>query len=995
MIFKSPAIRLSFALAILTVNLLFLADLIGLVPDGTDSALELRKGLSESLAFQFAAAARKNDFQTIRNTLRGVVERNDDIRSAAIRTEDGELIALAGEHLGHWMPPADGKSTPTHINVPVYRNDAKWATVEIRFAPFWAGSLASGFGGSFAWLLVFVGLSCFLCYFLVIKRTLRELDPTAVIPRRVQKAFDVLHEGVMMLDRKEQIVMANASFASLFGKFPTELVGLKGSELGWLDCRTPRQVSQLPWFKVLKENQDHQGALLSLKNNKGTTTKLAVAAAMVTDNGGKCRGALVTFDDITQLEEKNFELSAMLENLQLANDEIKSKSQELEILANCDPLTLCLNRRSLASKFDGLFARAKASEANLSCIMVDIDFFKSVNDNYGHSTGDQVIKAVADVLKTGTRDNDLVGRYGGEEFCVVLPSLNLDMAVKIAERIRQTLEKRSCSGVNITISLGVSSLGSDTNKPDELIDQADKALYAAKKSGRNRVVAWGKDLNLGAAGHGGAQNRQPMPQSSLPAGAEPDPDHSRLQQRVQELEGLLEKRTLELEHYDMYDFKTGLPTRSLFDDRIGHEIARARRANYLVAVLSMTIDTIKRVHETLGYRAAEQLVKACGQRLNDVLRENIDTVAVIDNYNGMSTVSLVNQTDFGILLTDIRQVDHVTWVMKRLLDTFEKPFTIKGNEIYASVYFGVSIFPHDGRTVDQLYSSATNACSYAKKLNGKDRYLFASQNLNDMAASQLKIENRLHEAIANDELRLHYQPKIESATGRIAGFEALLRWQSAELGAVPPDQFIPVAEQSGQIDRIGDWVIHRVCRQLRTWMDMGLAVSPVAVNISGVQLRRMNLVGRIRNILDEFNIDTGLLEIELTESSLVNTTDQSIAVLKKIREMGLRVSMDDFGTGYSSLAYLKNIPLSCLKIDRAFISDINKNETADKLIASIVSMAHGLGLEVVAEGVEEKHQADHLTALGCEYLQGYYFGRAVPHHEAAGLLQKQPMTMTG
>jgi diguanylate cyclase (GGDEF)-like protein len=240
-----------------------------------------------------------------------------------------------------------------------------------------------------------------------------------------------------------------------------------------------------------------------------------------------------------------------------------------------------------------------------------------------------------------------------------------------------------------------------------------------------------------------------------------DKDQAQLQRRVLELEGLLKKRTLELEHYEMYDFKTGMPTRSLFEDRIGHEIARGKRKNYLVSVLSMTIDTIKRVHETLGYRAAEQLVEACGQRLNEVLRENIDMVAMIENFKGTSTVSLINQTEFGILLTDIKQVDHVTWVIKRLLDAFEKPFQIEGNEIYASAYIGVSIFPHDGQTVDKLYSGAINACSYAQKLNGKDRYFFSSQNLNEMAVNQLQIENSLHEAIQNDELQLHYQPKIE------------------------------------------------------------------------------------------------------------------------------------------------------------------------------------------------------------------------------------------
>ena len=991
--FKTPAMRLSIALVLLTVNLLFLANLIGLVPDESESALELRKRLSESLALQFSAAAEKGEFQTIQNTLRAVVERNEDIRSAAIRTHDGKLLALAGEHLAHWKAPVDGKSTSTHVHVPVFRKNENWATVEIRFAPLWTNNLASGFSNSFVGLLAFTALGGFLCYFFVLKRSLRELDPSAVIPERVQKAFDVLQEGILILDEKEQIVMANISFSGLFGKSPAAMIGLKGSELGWLDCQSPKQVSQLPWFKVLQDGREHKGASLSLLNSFGGKIKFAVNAAMVTNNAGKCRGTLVTFDDITQLEEKNFELNDLVEKLQLANDEIHVKSQELETLANCDPLTLCLNRRSLARNFDTLFSQAKAGGAHLSCLMLDIDFFKSVNDNYGHATGDQVIKAVADVLKTCTRDSDLVGRYGGEEFCVVLPKLYLDKAAQIAERIRQAIEKKSCSGVKITVSLGVSSLELNTSKPDELIDQADKALYAAKKSGRNRVITWGKDFSSVAEVDGGAEIQPEVSQSGKSATI--DTDQAQLQRRVLELEGLLEKRTIELEHYEMYDFKTGLPTRSLFEDRIGHEIARGKRKNYLVAILSMTIGTIKRVHETLGYRAAEQLVKACGNRINDVLRENIDMVAVIEKSKGMSTVSLINQTEFGILLTDIKQVDHVTWVMKRLLDAFEKPFQIKGNEIYTSAYFGVSIFPHDGQTVDALYSSAINACSYAQKLNGKDRYLFSSQGLNEMAVNQLKIENSLHEAIANDELQLHYQPKIEAATGRIAGFEALLRWQSASLGFVPPDKFIPVAEQSGQIDGIGDWVIYKACQQLRTWMDMGLEVGPIAVNISGVQLRQQNLANRIQNILDEFNIDTHLLEIELTESSLVDTHDQSFAILKQINEMGIRVTMDDFGTGYSSLSYLKSIPLACLKIDRAFISDIDKDENADKLVASIISIAHGLGLEVVAEGVEEKYQADHLTALGCEYLQGYYFSRPIPHSEVADILQKQPMALTG
>lgn len=982
---KSPATRLSIALVLVTVNLLFLANLIGFVPDSSKSVLELRKSLSESLALQFSIAAEKSEFQTIQNTLRAVVERDDNIRSAAIRTNNGKLLAIAGEHLVHWKAPVDGSSTATHVNVPVFRKNEKWATVEIRFAPLWANNLTKGFTNSFSGLLAFIALSGFLSYFFVLKRTLRELDPTAVIPDRVQKAFDVLQEGVLILDEKEQIVMANKFFAGLFNKSPSSMIGIKGSELGWLEYQTPQQIDLLPWFKVLQNGQEHKGTSLSLLNSYGKKIKLAVNAAMVTDKAGKCCGTLVTFDDITQLEEKHFELSHTVEKLELANEEIQAKSEKLETLASCDPLTRCLNRRSLAQRFDALFTQAKAAGTPLSCLMVDIDFFKKVNDRYGHATGDRVIQSVADILKTCTRDTDLVGRYGGEEFCVVLPGLHLTKASEIAQRIRHTIEKNPCSGVKITISLGVSSLALNANKPDELINQADKALYAAKKGGRNQVVCWGNDLNsLPEVMEGG----KPEPRVSKPEDSkEVNTDSMQLQRRVQELEGLLEKRSIELEHYEMYDFKTGLPTRSLFEHRAHHEIAMGKRKNYMVAILAMNIETISRIHESFGHKAAEQLIKDCSHRLNSILRDNIDLIAMVENLKGVSTVSLINQSEFGILLTDIKQVDHVTWIMKRMQDSFKKPFQIEGNEIYTSGYFGVSIFPHDGQTVDELYSKATNACRYAKKNNNKERYLFSSQSLNEMAINQLKIENSLHEAINNNEFQLYYQPKFNASTGQVAGFEALLRWQSAHLGHIPTDIFIPVAEKSGQIEKVGDWVLYNACQQLRTWMDMGLEVEPVAVNITAGQLRQQNLANRIQDILDEFNIDARLLEVELTESSLVNSEDNCFAVLKQIKALGVRVTMDDFGTGYSSLSYLRDIPLSCLKIDKAFTFDVNKSANGDKLMASIVSMAHALDLEVVAEGIEEKYQADFIIGLGCEYLQGYYFSRPIPQENVADLLK--------
>jgi diguanylate cyclase (GGDEF)-like protein len=993
MMFKSPAFRLTLVLILLSLNLLLFANMIGLVPDDDQSALEMRKSLCESLALQFSSFAQKGEFQTIQLILRTVVERNRQVRSAAMRTVNGKLIAVAGAHLEQWRTPADGKSTPTQVVVPVFLNKKHWATMEIRFTPLWTSHRLGGFTDSFVGLLVFFGLIGFLCYFFVMKRALRELDPSAVIPERVQKAFDCLQEGVLILDEKGHIVMSNITFSSLFEKSPSDMLGLKGSELGWLNYQNQKQMSQLPWNKVLQDGQEHKGILLTLLNSHGKKIKLTANIALVTDNAGKACGTLLTFDDITQLEEKNFELSHMIERLQLANDEIEHKSQELKFLAECDPLTRCLNRRSLSLRFDKLFTQARAEGLPLACLMVDIDFFKSVNDRYGHATGDEVIKAVADVLKDCTRDSDLVGRYGGEEFCVVLPNLSLDNAAAVADRIRRTIEKKSVSGVRVTVSVGASLLNDNIRKPDELINQADKALYAAKNCGRNRLVTWGSEIDVAMEEKGAGQIQEHA--SNSEKSTTPDETPAQLLRRVQKLEVQLEKRNLELQHYEMFDSKTGLPTRTLFEDRINHEIARAKRTQNLVAVLSMTIDTVQRIQEAFGYKAAEKLVKDCGQRLNSILRENIDMVAAVKFDAGMSTVSLINQAEFGILLTDFKLVDHVTWVMKRLLDSFEKPFKVKGNEIHTSAYFGVSIFPHDGETVEELYCSATYACQHAQKLNGKDRYFFSSRNLNEMAVKQLRIENALYKAIQDEELHLYYQPKIEAATQRIAGFEALLRWRSKRLGVVPPDQFIPVAEQSGQIDRIGEWVIYNACRQMNKWKAMGLTVAPIAVNMSGLQLRQPSLPARIQEILDAFNIDAQLLEIELTESALVDSHDKSFANLNKIQKMGIRVVADDFGTGYSSLSYLRSIPLSGLKIDRSFVADINKDENTNQLIVSIVSIAHGLGLEVVAEGVEEKYQADYLVALGCEYMQGYYFGRPMPASDATACLQQPPMRLVG
>lgn len=487
--FKKPAARISLAMMAFTVSLLLIADFIGLAPQSEEVAFAARKDLCESLAVQFSVVASKGDFATIKTTLHTLVQRNNDILSAALRSAQGEVLALAGDHRDKWHPQGDGHSTLAQIEVPILQNNKPWGRLELRFAPL-RGEGVAAMHNSFWGLVAFVAVAGFFGYFFMMRRTLRELDPSAVVPARVNAAFDVLKEGVLILDEREQIVMANGAFAAHFGKKRRDLLGVKGSELGWFGYSSAQKKNSLPWLQVLASGKPCIGMALVLAPAAGRQIKFMVNAAPVLDGQGRSRGVLVTFDDVTELEEKNIRLNQAVNELQVSSEEIAAKNEELEFLASHDPMTKLLNRRSFNERLRQLFAQAQQEGTELSCIMCDIDHFKMVNDTYGHATGDEVIKAVAKVLLVKSREIDLVGRYGGEEFCLVFAGLDLGQAAAIGERIRETIAEQAIADIKITISLGVSSLAQLAKEPAALIKQADQGLYQAKETGRNKVVCW-------------------------------------------------------------------------------------------------------------------------------------------------------------------------------------------------------------------------------------------------------------------------------------------------------------------------------------------------------------------------------------------------------------------------------------------------------------------------------------------------------------------------
>lgn len=498
---RSTTLRVSLGVVSVTISLLLVAELIGLLPDKIEAKLDARQKAVELVAVQVFSAAARNDIRMVRMILATVVERDENILSAALRRR-GSTMAIAGPHEELWEQPEDGLSTPTHVQVPIMKGENQWGLVEIRFRPLQSfDSFAAWKDSPFA-IFVFIGLTGFTLYFLFLRRVLRELDPSSVVPEHVRSAFNALAEGVIIIDKDERIVLANQVFANMMERPADSFIGLKASELDWSTSQTDWSSVQYPWQLAMREGKAHTGVSLRMKSSKGKTRMFVVNGTPILDAKGQMRGALATFDDVSAIEKKNGELEDALTRLSRSGEAIERKNKELEYLARRDPLTSLLNRRALFELLANRFEKAKIDGTPLTALMVDIDNFKSVNDRFGHLAGDQVIQFVAEKLMSSLRFGDLSARYGGEEFCLILPGSDLVSAAAVAERLRASVVEEFGAefpwDLELTISIGVASLQGAQDTMMDLLNRADKALYAAKANGRNKVVKWG-DPELDAA----------------------------------------------------------------------------------------------------------------------------------------------------------------------------------------------------------------------------------------------------------------------------------------------------------------------------------------------------------------------------------------------------------------------------------------------------------------------------------------------------------------
>lgn len=751
----SPTLRFSFGLLTLALTVLFTADMLGLSPVSTEKRLEHRKQLSEKIALQLSSAVGYQNPAMMEKVLWGAVQQNDEIAFATIVRDDGQVLARIGGGVS-----AGSDLSQTLMRTPIYSEEQIFGRLELRFhtsEPM--GMFAFLSSVSLNWV-AFVLCFGVLGYWLMMRRSFRLLEPSSVVPGHVRNALDTLVEGVLILDNDERIVMANLAFERKVNLSSDELLGRKASDLGWTLPHSRLAAKELPWTEALRQGCAQEGAALGYCPDGCSEKVFVVNGAPINGEDGEGQGVLASFEDVTELESRNEEMRALLKELQISKRKLVQQNKQLHELATRDPLTECLNRRSFFEYLEAEFTGAQNSDGALCCVMVDIDHFKRVNDTHGHTVGDEVIKAVARILKGSIREEDHAGRYGGEEFCLLLPGMDLQQARLVAERCRERIASQTDVTFDITASFGLASISSGPASPEEMVDWADKALYVSKESGRNRVTVW-------------------------------------------------------------------------------------------------------------------------------------------------------------------------------------------------------------------------DECAAAQQTP-----------LQSAESERQRVERALDKALENGEFELFYQPQV-NCKGQVIGAEALLRWNKPGEGFISPAQFIAIAEESGQILPIGEWVLNEACQQLSRWK--AAAINPyfrrLAVNVSPLQFQHHQFVDRLHSILSTTGTNPAHLELELTENMLIDDVKGAVDKMKDLKELDISFSIDDFGTGYSSLLYLRHLPLNQLKIDQSFVRDLLTDANDAAIVNTIIAMASSLELKTIAEGVETQAEMEKLREMGCQSFQGYYLSRPVPRKEFENLLR--------
>ncbi len=438
----------------------------------------------------------------------------------------------------------------------------------------------------------------------------------------------------------------------------------------------------------------------------------------------------------------------------------------------------------------------------------------------------------------------------------------------------------------------------------------------------------------------------------------------RLQRTLGELyrhRSTIKEQAEQLEKKAFFDTLTHLPNRSLFFNRLDHSIEQSRRNNEKLAIVFLDLDRFKYINDTLGHAVGDQLLQDVAKRISDCTRKS-------------DTVARLGGDEFTLILPDLLTSHGAAIVAQKILKSLNQPFNLLNGEYTIGGSIGISLYPSNGISSEELVKNADIAM-YQAKQNGKNNYQFFTNEMNDKVVKRLAFENKLYKAVEKNEFVLYYQPQTDKNFKKITGFEALIRWNLPNEGLITPNEFIPIAEETGSIIQIGSWVMKEACSQSKSWEKAGLGNSRIAVNVSAKQFKQEGLVDLINNSLKETGLHSDLLELEITESCILENANIAIDMMHEIKEMGIHLSIDDFGVGFSSLNMLKNLPIDKLKIDRSFVNEVTTDADNATIVKSIISLAHNLDLKVIAEGVETKEQLEFLRSYDCDEIQGYLVGK--------------------
>ena len=962
----SPLLRpvqLALSLTLLALSVLLAADLFGLGPDPREALRRSRATVAEALAVQLSMLAGESDTEDLNRALSSFVLRNPDVLAAELVRAGGVVLARHGDAAA--LDEVVSASTATHLNVPILADDLPWGDARVVFAPI------DHLARRLAWF-AFVVLAFFGSFAAFLGRVLVQLDPGRAVPERVNSAFDLFSAGVVVLDERLRIVMSNRAGTEIAGRAGRSLLGQRMEDWPW----RREEGWQAPWATTLQSGLAVSDQPLWLDGADGVARVFSVSCASVGGDEQEPRGVLVTLDDLTPIEQRNRDLSKALMEVRHSREAIAVKNRELERLAKTDPMTGLANRRALVERLEHEFERARREGTPLTCIMTDIDHFKRVNDTYGHAAGDEVIRAVAGVLSSACRRYDTAGRYGGEEFVLVLPGLGAREAAEIAERVRVAVIALGNGGQGrvsrLSSSFGVAELTDDVDDGFELVELADAALYRAKEEGRNRVVVHDPDA--------------PVAEAASPPLEETSPSEGDLVRvRLFELERELERSRRDLEALREFDSLTGIPMRTVFLQRVETEMVRAARSGTLVGVMSFELRGLARIVATLGHKASDTLMVAFVERLQRGLR----TSDLVTEIAGEHSMSRITSNEYGVLLCDLADSGGAMIIVTRLKRLLSQPFAIGEERVYVGANIGIALSGSGADNAGELFGQASEARVEASSKPDKVSHGFASAVLDDESHDYIRLEADLRDALEADALETWFQPKFDLLERRVTGMEALLRWRHDTRGFVPPDVFVAVAEANGLIGQLSSFVLERTLRQILVWNAMGFDDLRVSINVSPMQLRAESLVGDTLEALARAGVPGRQLEIELTETSVFDRPEQARLALEQLRSAGVGISMDDFGTGYTSLALLADLPLDTVKVDRSFVAAMCGNERSRAVVESIITMGHALKLRVVGEGVETDEELEMLSRFGCDEVQGYLISRPQPAEDITEFLVRQ------